>query len=72
MPYHIVRNIGEAPFLMQVYSKTKVEVEREKENVDVWASVKRRWKEGCPIPDGVILVEQLDGDDDDGSKKWKI
>ncbi|KAL5700466.1 hypothetical protein ACHQM5_025904 [Ranunculus cassubicifolius] len=62
----IVRNIGEAPFLVHLYSPAtnrknkKLELERETAMADSWPSIKRGWSEGCPIPDGVILVEQLD------------
>lgn len=58
----IVRNIAEAPFLLHVYSddNTRLELEREEATADSWPSITRRWKQGCPIPDGVILVEQLD------------
>ncbi|KAF6164671.1 hypothetical protein GIB67_035106 [Kingdonia uniflora] len=69
----IVRNIGEAPFLMHVYSNNKgkvgsssprLEIEKEEAVTDSWPRIRRRWKQGNPMPDGVILVEQIDNGGD--------
>ncbi|PIA40725.1 hypothetical protein AQUCO_02400058v1 [Aquilegia coerulea] len=81
----IVRNIGEAPFLVHLYAPPAtrlVEMEREKAMPDSWQTIRKRWEEGCPIPDGVILVEQLDQqkqkqlvleiDDDYSSNKQEV
>ncbi|OVA16573.1 hypothetical protein BVC80_1543g1 [Macleaya cordata] len=79
----IVRNIGEAPLLVHVYSKNKEEegsvgsppttipiplIESRKAEPGSWAGIRRSWEEGSPIPDGIILVEQLkvnNNDDED-------
>ncbi|XP_058076965.1 uncharacterized protein LOC131225451 [Magnolia sinica] len=70
----IVRNIGEAPFLVHVYSNkgdgsssTTTRLERQLAMSEKWPYITRRWKErSCPTPDGVILVEELKDDEDGG------
>lgn len=63
----IVKNLREAPLLVQVYPKgqktatlgTKKEVV-----VEDWETVKERWEAGeAPLPEGVIFVEELGGDE---------
>ncbi|KAJ1697738.1 hypothetical protein LUZ63_006250 [Rhynchospora breviuscula] len=61
----IVKNIGEAPFLMQIFSRggrnKEVRVEREAATPDVWPQIKKRWspKKSNKTPDGIILVNEL-------------
>ncbi|CAI8598714.1 unnamed protein product [Vicia faba] len=66
----IVRNLRDAPLLVQVYSKRKgetVTIETETEKavlVEDWEAVKERWEAGeSPMPEGVIFVEELGEDD---------
>ncbi|KAI3933582.1 hypothetical protein MKX01_032687 [Papaver californicum] len=79
----IVKNIGEAPLLVQIYSSkdkggmSPVEsplatipipiIEKSKSGPESWVGVTRRWEEGSPVPDGIILVEQLYGRGADSS-----
>ncbi|KAL7202505.1 hypothetical protein ACSBR1_034054 [Camellia fascicularis] len=90
----IVNNIGEAPFLVHIYSddddddkskkcsssKKGMRLVKEKADADSWPTIKGRWDGGIsPIPNGVILVEELkpkqvsdklfDDDDDDDETK---
>ncbi|GAU24482.1 hypothetical protein TSUD_319590 [Trifolium subterraneum] len=63
----IVKNLKDAPLLVQVYSKKKGEskLATEKELVvDDWELVKERWENGeTPMPEGVIFVEELGEDE---------
>jgi hypothetical protein len=63
----IVKNLKDAPLLVQVYSKKKGEtmLATEKEVVlDDWELVKERWETGeTPMPEGVIFVEELEEDE---------
>jgi hypothetical protein len=63
----IVKNLNDAPLLVQVYSKKKDEtmLATEKEVVlDDWELVKERWETGeTPMPEGVIFVEELEEDE---------
>ncbi|KAL7202510.1 hypothetical protein ACSBR1_034059 [Camellia fascicularis] len=97
---HIVNNIGEAPFLVHIYSddedddddkskecsssKKGMRLVKEKADADSWPTIKGRWDGGIsPIPNGVILVEELkpkqvsdklfddDDDDDDDDDETK-
>ncbi|KAG9456915.1 hypothetical protein H6P81_001423 [Aristolochia fimbriata] len=72
----IVRNVGDAPLLLQLYSKpnqgSKVKLEKQKAVAESWPLLKRRWKEGSRVPLGVILVERLKGMEDDGSAYWGL
>lgn len=63
----VVRNIGEAPFLVHIYSnkgKESTRLEREKADSEHWSHISRRWEEGNATPDGVILVEELNNDEE--------
>lgn len=66
----IVRNLRKAPLLVQIYANGDGSVEKletEKAIADEWPAVTRRWKEGVATPpDGVILVEEMAGDEDGG------
>ncbi|RCV41008.1 hypothetical protein SETIT_9G100900v2 [Setaria italica] len=59
----IVRNIGEAPFLVHLFSSDDddgVTVRREPASPESWPDVQRRWGAGGQRrPDGIILVEQV-------------
>jgi hypothetical protein len=61
----IVRHIGEAPFLVHLFSSgdgdgEHVTVRRETAAPESWPDVRRRWGMGGQRrPDGVILVEQV-------------
>jgi hypothetical protein len=61
----IVRNIGNAPFLVHLFSDDdgngeRVTVQREPAAPESWPDVRRRWGPGGQRrPDGIILVEQL-------------
>ncbi|XAR71862.1 hypothetical protein NMG60_11018302 [Bertholletia excelsa] len=69
----IVGNLREAPLLVQVYANNggataRLETERAVAAKD-WSLVSQRWKQGlAEVPDGLILVEELCGDDDDGDE----
>ncbi len=80
----IVKNLKEAPLLVQVYTKRKncegetaTSLSTEKKVVvEDWPAVKERWEAGeTPLPEGVIFVEELGGDEaaenggDDGGRK---
>ncbi|TKY73946.1 hypothetical protein E2542_SST02705 [Spatholobus suberectus] len=62
----IVRNLREAPLLVQVFPKrnsgaTAVTTEK-RVVVEDWPAVKESWESGeTPVPEGVIFVEELDG-----------
>ncbi|XP_078171671.1 uncharacterized protein LOC144565723 [Carex rostrata] len=64
----IVKNIGEAPFLVQIFSRggrnKEVRVEREAATSDEWPHIKKRWsrKKSQQPPDGIILVNELKDD----------
>ncbi|KAK1296133.1 hypothetical protein QJS10_CPB15g01625 [Acorus calamus] len=72
----IVRNIGEAPFLVQVFandseeetsassSSSVVRLEREVALPERWPSIKKRWEGRDRMPDGIILVEEIKEDED--------
>ncbi|KAI3985251.1 hypothetical protein MKX01_039496 [Papaver californicum] len=78
----IVKNIGEAPLLVHIYSSISKGVggmssigggssssaepilEKTKAEAESWNGVTKRWEEGSPVPDGIILVEQLKAEDD--------
>lgn len=62
----IVRNIEEAPFLVQIFSRGGgagreggVTLEREAASPERWPCMRKRWDQGSPKPDGFILVEKL-------------
>ncbi|KAI3844005.1 hypothetical protein MKW92_023618 [Papaver armeniacum] len=66
----IVKNIGEVPLLVHIYSGSPFTsipipiIQKKKADPESWFGVTRRWEEGSPVPDGIILVEQLHVDDD--------
>ncbi|KAE9587302.1 hypothetical protein Lalb_Chr23g0272221 [Lupinus albus] len=67
----IVKNLKEAPLLVQVYTKNKngegeTSISTEKKVVvEDWPEVKERWEAGeTPVPDGVIFVEEIGSDED--------
>lgn len=67
----IVKNLKEAPLLVQIFSKRKGEetttsTTTEKQVVvEDWPAVKQRWESGeTPVPEGVIFVEEIGGEDE--------
>ncbi|XP_066330098.1 uncharacterized protein [Miscanthus floridulus] len=64
----IVRHIGEAPFLVHLFSSDdgegeRLTVRREPAAPESWPDVRRRWGPGGQRrPDGIILVEQVAAD----------
>lgn len=62
----IVRHIGEAPFLVHLFSGDdgeRLTVRREPAAPESWPDVRRRWGPGGQRrPDGIILVEQVAAD----------
>ncbi|RHN69805.1 hypothetical protein MtrunA17_Chr3g0128751 [Medicago truncatula] len=68
----IVKNLKEAPLLVQIYSKKKDETTKlATEKVEDWEAVKERWETGeTPMPEGVIFVEELGEDEaEDGGER---
>ncbi|KAI3856553.1 hypothetical protein MKX03_028395 [Papaver bracteatum] len=90
----IVKNIGEAPLLVHIYSSISKGVggissigsssststdpatvaaepvlEKTKADAESWNSVTKRWEEGSPVPDGIILVEQLKVEENGGGEE---
>ncbi|RZC68132.1 hypothetical protein C5167_031385 [Papaver somniferum] len=85
----IVKNIGEAPLLVHIYSSISKGVggissigsnsastaaaepvlEKTKADAESWNGVTKRWEEGSPVPDGIILVEQLKVEENDGGEE---
>ncbi|CAJ1974549.1 unnamed protein product [Sphenostylis stenocarpa] len=62
----IVKNLTEAPLLVQVYPKIGAAATTTEKRVLVedWPAVKERWEKGeAPMPEGVIFVEELEGDE---------
>ncbi|RRT60605.1 hypothetical protein B296_00005091 [Ensete ventricosum] len=72
----IVRNIGEAPFLMHIFSDggrggtaPAVRLEKEAASPEIWPRIKKRWDKEDSTPDAVILVEGLEeGAEEDGTR----
>ncbi|CAL0327546.1 unnamed protein product [Lupinus luteus] len=67
----IVKNLKEAPLLVQVYTKNKngegeTSISTEKKVVvEDWHEVKERWEAGeTPLPEGVIFVEEIGSDEE--------
>lgn len=59
----IVKNLKEAPLLVQVFPKSATMTTEKRMVVEDWPAVKERWESGeTPVPEGVIFVEELDGD----------
>lgn len=67
----IVKNLKEAPLLVQVYAKKKDNTKLATEKVEDWEAVKERWETGeTPMPEGVIFVEELGEDEaEDGGER---
>ncbi|KAK8357828.1 hypothetical protein V6Z12_A05G443200 [Gossypium hirsutum] len=70
----IVKKLPESPLLVHVYSDdntTRTRTEKADENN--WVSVKQKWEKGeTPMPDGVIFVEQIEGDDEESDEKEEV
>ncbi|XP_008808768.1 uncharacterized protein LOC103720708 [Phoenix dactylifera] len=71
----IVKNIEEAPFLVQIFSgggcgagrEGALRVEREAASPESWPRMSKRWDEERRKPDGVILVEKLTDAEETGA-----
>lgn len=72
----IVKNIGKAPFLLRIFSdeseskrlsssSSGLMIEKETATAESWSGIKKRWEQESSIPDGVILVEELDAEEDE-------
>ncbi|XP_057972815.1 uncharacterized protein LOC131160965 [Malania oleifera] len=69
----IVKNIGDAPFLVHIYSDgtekgsdshNGVRLVREKAAAENWPVIRERWEGGsCRAPNGILLVEELKSKD---------
>ncbi|XP_041006763.1 uncharacterized protein LOC121251550 [Juglans microcarpa x Juglans regia] len=77
----IVKNLRQAPLLVQVYEETEkggaaTRLETEKAVKEKWAMVKSRWERGeSPLPQGVIFVEELGEEErerESNTKAWGI
>ncbi|XP_052184371.1 uncharacterized protein LOC127796326 [Diospyros lotus] len=78
----IVKNLREAPLFVQVYASNNgaaapPRLQTEKAVAEEWPVVERRWKDGtAPAPDGLILVEELqsneDQEEEEGTKAWGV
>ncbi|PPR90688.1 hypothetical protein GOBAR_AA30002 [Gossypium barbadense] len=70
----IVKKLPESPLLVHVYSDdntTRTRTEKADENN--WVSVKQKWEKAeTPMPDGVIFVEQIEGDDEESDGKEEV
>ncbi|KAJ1293701.1 hypothetical protein BS78_01G088600 [Paspalum vaginatum] len=70
----IVRHVGEAPFLVHLFSSDdgegeRLTVRREPAAPESWPDVRRRWGPGGQRrPDGIILVEQVAAAADGGAE----
>ena len=68
----IVKSVPD--LLVHVYSDditTRTRTEKADENN--WVSVKQKWEKGeTPMPDGVIFVEQIEGDDEESDEKEEV
>lgn len=68
----IVKNLREVPLLVQVFPKRNGEtatLATEKVVVEDWEAVKEKWDAGeTPMPEGVIFVEELSGDEAEKGK----
>lgn len=59
----IVKNLKEAPLLVLVFPKSATMATEKRVVVEDWPAVKERWESGeTPVPEGLIFVEELDGD----------
>ncbi|KAI0493412.1 hypothetical protein KFK09_023528 [Dendrobium nobile] len=67
----IVRNIGKAPFLVRIFSDESESkqissmIEKEDATAESWLGIKKRWEQESSVPDGVILVEELNAEEDE-------
>ncbi|XP_028782262.1 uncharacterized protein LOC114738389 [Neltuma alba] len=79
----IVKNLKEAPLLVQVYPKKSNAGETtalktdQRAMADDWAGVVEKWETGeTPLPEGVILVEELGDEGGEGkgrtTKAWGV
>ncbi|KAK4273781.1 hypothetical protein QN277_017112 [Acacia crassicarpa] len=72
----IVKNLREAPLLVQVYPKKKADcgeataVRTERAMAYDWPGIVEKWETGeTPLPEGVILVEELEDEGEEGEER---
>ncbi|RZR99388.1 hypothetical protein BHM03_00028903 [Ensete ventricosum] len=66
----IVRNVGEEPFLMRIFSfggAPGVRLESEAALPESWPRIKKRWNRESRTPDAIILVEVLEQEEESGA-----
>ncbi|XP_051138236.1 uncharacterized protein LOC127256319 [Andrographis paniculata] len=78
----IVKNLKQAPLLVQIYAMKdgEVRIQTEKANVERWPEVKIQWETGESKPDGLILVDELEeeengdgnGDGEGVTRAWGV
>ncbi|URE27365.1 hypothetical protein MUK42_15766 [Musa troglodytarum] len=76
----IVRNIGQAPFLMHIFSDggrggaaPALRLEKEAASPHIWPRITKRWDKEGRTPDAVILVEGLEGGEkEDGTRVEEV
>ncbi|KAJ0980494.1 hypothetical protein J5N97_008749 [Dioscorea zingiberensis] len=74
----IVKGVGEAPFLLNIFSaSSSLRLEKERAVPENWPQIRRRWSEGSAMPDGIVLVEEIkDGEvaeeEEDGQRTWGV
>ncbi|KAG6529490.1 uncharacterized protein LOC122040090 [Zingiber officinale] len=61
----IVRNISDGPFLMHVFSDGGLRLEREAAASERWKRIRKRWDEERRVPDAVVLVKELPGEEEE-------
>ncbi|KAL0907330.1 hypothetical protein M5K25_021731 [Dendrobium thyrsiflorum] len=67
----IVRNIGKAPLLVRIFSDESESkqlssmIEKEEATAESWLGIKKRWEQESSVPDGLILVEELDAEEEE-------
>ncbi|CAM8916797.1 unnamed protein product [Rhodiola kirilowii] len=71
----IVKNLKQAPLLVQVYDKCderSARLKMEKAVAEKWPKVKESWSGSGEAPEGVILVEELEEEEDETNKAWGV
>ncbi|KAJ8498324.1 hypothetical protein OPV22_008876 [Ensete ventricosum] len=66
----IVRNVGEEPFLMRIFSvggAPGVRLESEAALPESWPRIKKRWNRESRTTDAIILVEVLEQEEESGA-----
>lgn len=71
----IVKNIEEAPLLVQIYSQglSILKLQKQQASSKIWPLIKNTWNKNASIPKGIILVEELNNEDkEDMNKTWGL